>query len=151
MTSKTLRNTLANSHYLVPPPYEELSKFQRNDYMSLRAGGDAPPWVWGASGRRFGALFRGFVFVLFRPSHRRFRFLLLRFFVSRRFLSSRVCGGFVSTFLALRLALGLIAVAVVSHRLFLVSRLVLGLLFCGGPAFVFSYSSVCHTAPALLN
>ena len=44
-------------------------------------------------------------------------------------------------FLALRLMLGLIAFAVVSWCPFLVLRLVLGLLLCGGFVFVLSYST----------
>jgi len=62
--------------------------------------------------------------------------LLLRFFAFRV--------GFVFTFLPLRWALGLFAVAVVS-LFFLVSRLVLGLLLCVGFVFLFSYSSVSYS------
>ena len=47
-------------------------------------------------------------------------------------------------FLALRLTLGLIAVAVVSHRFFLVSRVALGLLVCGGFVFAYRYSSASY-------
>ena len=64
--------------------------------MVPRACGEVP-LVSGASGRGFLAVFRGLVFVLFRPS--------------------RVCGGFVFPFLALRLAL-VVIVVVVSRRPF---------------------------------
>ena len=60
----------------------------------------------------------------------------------------RLAFAVVSFFRALRLALGL--VAVVSHRLFLVSRLVSGILVCGGFVFLLVIR-VRHTATALLN
>ena len=47
-------------------------------------------------------------------------------YVRRRFRFSRVCDGLVFAFFAILLALGHVAVAAVSRRLFLVSRLALG-------------------------
>ena len=68
------------------------------------------PFVSDASSSGFGPAFRGVVFVLFRLRPRMFRLPALRF-----------CVGFGRCFLlfsALRLASGVIAVAVVSHRIF---------------------------------
>ena len=77
---------------------------------------DRPPLVLGSAGRQFGAALRGVVFALFRPCDRRFRLLLLRS-LCLAFLSALWrLRWFRFTFLALRLALGLLAVAVVSLR-----------------------------------
>ena len=70
--------------------------------------------------------------------------LLYCVFYWRRFRSSRVCGGIVFIFLAMRLALGLVSASVVSHRLVFASRLVLDLLAIGGFVFVLSYMSVSY-------
>ena len=95
------------------------------------------PLVSGASVREYGPLFRGLGFVLFRPRTRRVCLLWLRFCVGFGCLALAVvsllllllcadvgayhgCGGFAS--------------------FFLVTRLVVGLVVCGGFVLVFSYS-----------
>ena len=103
------------------------------------SGGGGSSLVAGPSGRGFGPVFLGLVFVLFRPHRRRFRLLLFRFlrlaFAAVSFLlfcfslgvgSYRGCGGCSSAFL--------------------VSRLVLGLRCCGVFVFVFSYSGAPYIA-----
>ena len=86
------------------------------------SGGGGSSLVAGPSGRGFGPVFLGLVFVLFRPHPRRFRFLLLRFLrlvlvsvVSRlrwfRFYffavaSYRGCDGFASSFFSFAFGVG---------------------------------------------
>ena len=71
--------------------------------------------------------------------------VLLRF--GGGFGPSHVCGGFVFTFLALRLALGLVAVAVVSHRL----RVWRWVILCAVVSCLCLIIRVCHATTILLN
>ena len=115
-----------------------IKTFEKALVLSVQVG---RPFLSGASVRGLEVAFYGLVCVLFRLVLGSFVFYCYVFCVWRWFR--------FFTFLALRLVSNFIAAAVVSHRQFFVSRLVLGLRLYGGFVFVLSYSGVSYDDPLL--
>ena len=96
-------------------------------YPHGTAGRGRPPFLPGASGRGFVAVFRGLVFALLRPCDRLFRSLLLRSLCFALLSALSRLRRFRLAFLASRLVLGLLAVVSVALRHFLVLPFGVGL------------------------